>query len=79
MFLALFAPLEKFSRLDNSEKMIALLRQPQTAKQEGDMVKAKTNHVLSGKNAISAEMWETSLLGVVTVLRLEREAWSMVK
>ena len=31
------------------------------------------------KNVMSAQMLEVSLLGVGTVLRLERDAWSMVK
>ena len=31
------------------------------------------------KNAMSAKMLELSLFGVGTVLRLERDAWSMVK
>ena len=36
-------------------------------------------HVIYGKNVMSAPMWEVSLLGVGTVVRLERDAWSMVK
>ena len=58
---------------------------PQTAKQAGDKI-SKTN--LPGtlvcnkwgekKNVISALMVEVPLLGVGTVLRLERDAWSMV-
>ena len=32
-----------------------------------------------GKNVVSAEMLEVPLLEVGTVLRLERNAWSMVK
>ena len=31
-----------------------------------------------GKNVMSAQMLEVSLLGVGTVRRLERDAWSMV-
>ena len=31
------------------------------------------------KNVMSAQMLEVSLLGVETVLRLERDAWSMFK
>ena len=31
------------------------------------------------KRYLSAQMLEVSLLGVGTVLRLERDAWSMVK
>ena len=32
-----------------------------------------------GKSVMSAQMMEVSLLGVGMVLRLERDAWSMVK
>ena len=35
--------------------------------------------IMYGKNVMSAQMLELSLLGVGTVLRLERDAWSMVK
>ncbi|CAM9392162.1 unnamed protein product, partial [Sphacelaria rigidula] len=35
--------------------------------------------VVSGRNVMGTEMLEVSLLGVGTVLRLERDAWSMVK
>ena len=34
---------------------------------------------LYGKNVMSAQILEESLLGVGTVLRLGRDAWSMVK
>ena len=40
---------------------------------------AKSFHVLDGNNLLSAQRLEVSLLGVETVLRLERDAWSMVK
>ena len=40
---------------------------------------AKSFYVTYGKNVMSARMLELSLLGVGTVLRLERDAWSMVK
>ena len=40
--------------------------------------KQKVYYVKHGKNVMSAKMLEISLLGVGTVLRLERDAWSMV-
>ena len=36
-------------------------------------------YVTYGKNVMSAQMLEVSGLGVGTVLRLERDAWSIVK
>ena len=36
-------------------------------------------YVIYQQNVLSAQMLEVSLLGVGTVLRLERDAWSMVK
>ena len=67
---------EKFSALliDNREKTIAILGDrwwPQRAKNEEDAKYLK--------NEVSAQTLEMSLLGVGTVLRLERDAWSMVK
>ena len=72
---------EKFSTLDSSEKTIAILGDrwwPQQAQQEEDKAN-QTFYVIYGNNAMSAQMLEVSLLGVGTVLRLERNAWSMVK
>ena len=46
--------------------------------QEGDKI-SKSFYVTYGKNVMSAQMLEVSLLGVGTMLRLERDAWSMVK
>ena len=34
---------------------------------------------MHGKHVMSAQISEVSLLGVGTVLRLERDAWSIVK
>ena len=70
--------MEDFGRLERSEKTIAILgdRWPQTATQGGDRIN-KT--VIYGRSAMSAEMLEVSLVGVGTVLRLEMDAWSMVK
>ena len=73
--------MEVFGRLDCSEKTIDILGNrwwPQTAKQDGDRI-SKPFYVIYGKSAISAQTLEVSLLGVGTVLRLERDAWSMVK
>ena len=44
----------------------------------GGYVKQKVS-VTCGKNVMSAQMLEVSLSGVGTVLRLERDTWSMVK
>ena len=41
-------------------------------------VKQKKDDVIYGQNVRSAKILEMSLLGVGTVLRLERDAWSMV-
>ena len=75
--------LEEFETLDMSEKTIAIIGDtcwPQAGKQEGDKVsKTKSNCVIYGKNVMSAQLSEMSLLGVGTVVRLERDAWSMVK
>ena len=69
-----------FGTLGSSEKKtIAILGDrwcPQTAKQEGDK-KSKTFLRNIWKNTMSAQMLEVSLLGVGTVLRLERDAWPM--
>ena len=49
---------------------------------EGETARGKISkrfYVTYGKNVVSAQMLEVSLLGVGTVLRLERDAWSMVK
>ena len=73
--------MEKFDTIDRSEKTIAILgdrRWSQTAKQQGHNL-SKTFLCNTGKNAMSAQMLEVSLLGGETVLPLERDAWSMVK
>ena len=74
--------MEKFGTLDSSEKTIAILGDrwwPQTAKQQGDNISKKFLRKIYGKNVMSARMLEVSLLGVGTVLRLERDAWPIVK
>ena len=35
--------------------------------------------MINGRNVLSVPMLEVSLLGVGTVLRLKRDAWSMVE
>ena len=74
--------IEKFGIIINSEKTTAILGDrwwSQTAKREGDNDKQKVSRQHMEKNAMSAQMLEVPLLGVGTVLRLERDAWSMVK
>ena len=72
--------MEKFGTLDSSDKTIGILgdRWPQTAKQEGDKM-SKKFPCNTWENVMSAQTLEVSLLGVGTVLRLERDAWSIVK
>ena len=72
--------MEEFCRLESSEKTIAILGDrwwPQTAKQDGGMI-GKQFYVVCGRRVVSAQVLEVSLI-VGTVLRLERDAWSMVK
>ena len=72
--------MEEFGTLDSNEKTIAVLGDrwwPQKAKQQGDKISAK----------FLCNVWKKrherpnvgGVLGVGTVLRLERDAWSMVK
>ena len=73
--------MEKFGTPCSSEKTNAILEDgwwPQTAKQEGSKMSKNSCNVTYGKNVMSAQMSEVSLLGVGTVLRLERDACSMV-
>ena len=44
----------------------------------GDRI-SKQFYLRCGKSVMSAQTLEVSLLGVGTVLRLERDAWSMVQ
>ena len=47
---------------------------------DGETGRANSFYVVYGRSVMSAQMLEVSLLlGVGTVLRLERDAWSMVK
>ena len=75
---------ENFGTPDSSEKTIAILGDrwwAQKAKQEGDQVSKQFVCDVPGmeKSKMIAQRLEVSLLGVGTVLRLERDAWSMVK
>ena len=70
---------EEFDTLGSSEKTIAFLGDrwwPQTAKQEREK---SGKNIIYGNNVMSAQMLEVSLLGMGTVLRLKRDAWSTVK
>ena len=72
--------MEKIGTLDSREKPIAILgdrRWPQAVKQERDNI-GTTFNVIYGNILTSAQLLEVSLFGVETVLRLERDAWSMV-
>ena len=67
--------MEEFRRLEGSEKTIAILGEkwwPQTAKQDGDRI--NIFYVIYGRSVMSIPMLEVFLLGVGTVLRLERDA-----
>ena len=73
--------MEEFSRLEISDKTIDILGDrwwPQTAEQDGHRI-SEQFYVIYGEKVMSAQTLEVSLLGVGTVLRLERDAWSMVK
>ena len=72
---------EKFGTLDGSDQTIAILGDrwwPQKAKHSRGQDKRKLLCNI-WKNVMSAQMLEVSLLGLGTVLRLERDAWSMVR
>ena len=73
--------MEEFGRLEGSENTIAILGDRwwlQAAKQDEYGI-SKQFYVVYGKSVMSAQALEVSLLGVETVVRLERDAWSMVK
>ena len=74
--------MEEFGSLESSEKTIAILGDrwwPQMAKQEWDKINKQFLCSIYGRSVMSAQMLEVSLLGVGTVLRVGRDAWSMVK
>ena len=73
--------MEKFITLGNREKRIAILGDrwwSQKAKQEGDKVSKKIFYVMEEMLG-APKCLEVSLLGVETVLRLERDVWSKFK
>ena len=69
---------EKFSTLDSREKTIAILGDrwwPQTTKQEGDIISN-----IAVRNTLKKRNNGPNVGGASTrMLRLERDAWSMVK
>ena len=72
---------EKYGTLDSSERAIAILVDrwwPQTAKHEGDKISKRFMCNIWKKRNERPNV-EVSLLRAGTVLRLERDAWSMVK
>ena len=66
---------------ESSEKTIVIRDRwsPQTAKQDVWKDKQTVFYVIYGKSVMSAQTLEVPLLGVGTVLRLERDECSMVK
>ena len=74
--------MEIFLTLDTTEKTIAVpgdRRGPKKAKQERDNICKNFLCNIWEKNVTSAQILELSLLGIGTVRRLERDAWSMVE
>ena len=76
--------MEEIRRLETSEKTIAILRDrwwPQTAKQDEDRIRKQFmwNIWKKRNERPNVEGVFIRLLGVGTVLCLERDAWSMVK
>ena len=73
---------EEFCRLESSEKNDRYPRKWMVAA-DGETGRGYDKHcslcVKYERSVMSAQMWEVSLLGVGTVLRLERDAWSMGK
>ena len=74
-----------YTTIDNSEKAIAIYRRYMVAR-KGETKRDEASksfffcpHVKHGKNAMSAQIVVVSLLRVATVLRIERDAWPMVK
>ena len=75
--------MDKFGTLDSSEKTVAILGDrwwPQKAKREVGLTTQKfLCNIWNTEHVMSAQMLEVSLLGEGTALRLERDAWPMVK
>ncbi|CAB1100190.1 unnamed protein product [Ectocarpus sp. CCAP 1310/34] len=74
--------MDKFGKLDNSEKTIAVIGDrwwAQEAVEDGDNMCKEFLRRLWQKRKELPNVGVVSLVGVGTVLRLERDAWSMVK
>ena len=74
--------IEEFGRLESSEKTIAILGDrwwPQTAKKDGERISKQFLCSMWKKRNERPNFAGVSLLGKGTVLRLERDAWSMAK
>ena len=74
--------IEKFGTIDSSKKTIAILGDrwwAQTAKQEGDKISKKFLCNIWKKRNERPNVGGVQVLGLGTVLSLERDAWSMVK
>ena len=74
--------MEGFGTLNSNEKTIAILVDGGHRQKKRNGIRlAKIFSVIYGNNVVSAQLLEVSLLiiGVGTVLRLERDAWPMVK
>ena len=73
--------MEEFGRLESSEKTIDILGNrwwPQTAKQDRDRISKQFLCNIWKKHYERPNVGCVSRLGVGTVFRLERDAWSMV-
>ena len=74
--------MEECDTLDSSEKTIVTLGEKDGGHRRPNrkgIRLAKNNYVIYENSVLSAQMLEVSLLGVGTVLRPERDPWSMVK
>ena len=76
--------MEKFGTLDSSEKTIAILGDrwwPKTAEEDGEKISQKFRFVKCGGKKRNERLLVggVPIIGVGTVLRLERDAWSMAQ
>ena len=75
--------MKEFGRLESSDETITILGDgwwPQTAKQDGDRISKPFQYNMWKKRNERPKCWRSvPRSGVGTVLRLERDAWSMVK
>ena len=69
--------MKSFEALDSREKTIAILGDRWWPNRKGIRY-VNGFYVRYGRNVVSTELLKVSLLEVGTVLRLERDAWSMV-